>query len=129
MDQLFKDLSRSQENDSTWVSQLIVDIPTPPQLILGDSKTSNNIKKSSTAVASSSTDIIPFLTKPSAVTELIMKDVLNYPKGCSFYFEGYNGVEDFERLKDYLIDCASKTDGTQLTVAIHDQFFTNQNRK
>ena len=52
-----------------------------------------------------------------------MKDVLNYPKGYYLYFEGYNGVEDFERLKDYLIDCASTTYGTQLTVPIHDQFF------
>ena len=48
--------------------------------------------------------------------------MLNYPKGCSFCFEGYNGVQDYERLKDYLIDCTSTTDGTQLTVAIHDEF-------
>ena len=66
MGQLFEDLSRSQENDSTWVSKLIVNIPTP--LILGDSETFNNIKRSSTVVASSSTDTISFLTKPSAVT-------------------------------------------------------------
>ena len=54
-----------------------------------------------------------------------MKDVLKYPKGCSFCFEGYNGVEDFERLKNYLIDCASTTDGTQLTVTIHDEFIND----
>ena len=94
MDQLFKDLSRSQEKDSTWVSKLIEDIPTPPQLILRDLQTSNNIKKTPTAIASSSTDIIPFLAKPSVVTELIMNDVLNYPMGYSFYFEGYNGVDN-----------------------------------
>ena len=66
---------------------------------------------------------------PSAVNELIMKILLNYPKGCSFCFEGYNGAQDHERVKSYLIDYALETDGTQLTVAIHDKFFTNQNCK
>ena len=51
-----------------------------------------------------------------------MKYILNYLKGYSFYFEGYKGGKDFERLKGYLIDCASTTDGTQLILAIHDRF-------
>ena len=80
------------------------------------------MKKPFKAVASLSTDIIPFLTKPSAVNGLIMKNMLNYPNGCSFCFEVYNGAQDYERLKNHLIDCASTTDGTQLTVAIHDEF-------
>ena len=92
MCQLFKDLSRSQENDSTWVSKLIVDIPIPSLLIFGDLEISNNIKTSSTASDVSSTDVITLLTKPSAVTE-------------SFCSKSYKGEEDFERLKDYLIDC------------------------
>ena len=62
MDQYFKDLSSSQEKDSTWVSKPIVDIPTPPQLIVGDFEKSININQSSTTVASLSTDIIAFLT-------------------------------------------------------------------
>ena len=66
---------------------------------------------------------------PSAVYKLIMKILLNYLKGCSFCFEGYNSAQDHERVKSYLIDYALKTDGTQLTVAIHDKFFTNQNWK
>ena len=123
MDQQFKDLSSSKEKDSTWVLKLIVDISTPPQLNLGHIEKSINIEKLSTAVASSFTDIMPFLTKPSTIAELIVENVLNYPKGCSFCFGCYNGVEDYERLKDYLIDCASINDGTQLTVAIYDQFF------
>ena len=40
-------------------------------------------------------------------------------------FEGFNGVKDFERLEDYLIDCTLTTDGTQLTVAIHDEFIND----
>ena len=74
-----------------------------------------------------STDIIPLLTKPSSVNKLIMETNLKYPKGCSFYFEGYKGVEDYNRLKDFLINSACKTDGTQLTVAIHDDFFNKPN--
>ena len=54
-----------------------------------------------------------------------METGLDYPKGWSCYFPGYNGVDDFERLKNYLIDCASTTDGTQLTIAIHDEFIND----
>ena len=106
--------------DSTWKSKLIVSITTPPQLIIDHIDTASDIKKHSVQVASVSSDIIPFLTKPSIVNKLIMETDLKYPKGCSFCFEGYNGVNDFERLKNYLIDCASTSDGTQLTVVIHD---------
>ena len=56
-----------------------------------------------------------------------METDLKYPKGCSFYFEGYNGVNDYERLKDFLIDSACKTDGTRLTVGIHDEFSNKPN--
>ena len=112
MDQLFKDLSCSQEKDTTWVSKLVVDIRTPPQLILGHIDTFIDTKNHSFEVASSSTNIIPFLTKPYAVNELIMKNVLKYPKGCSFCFEGYTGVQDYDRLKDYIIGSTSTTDGT-----------------
>ena len=45
MDQLFKDLSYSQLEDSSWVSKLNVNIPTPPQLKLGNRELSNDIKK------------------------------------------------------------------------------------
>ena len=128
MNQLFKDLSYSQLEDSSWVSKLNANIPTPPQLKLGNSELSNDIKKNENCeIAMQSTDIIPFLTKPSAVNKLIMEADLNYPKGCSFCFEGYNGVNDYERLKDFLIDSACNTDGTQLTVAIHDEFINKPN--
>ena len=74
-----------------------------------------------------STYTIPFLTKSSAVNQLIMETDLKYPKGCSFCFEGYKGVKDYNRLKELLIDSAYKTDGTQLTVAIHDESINKPN--
>ena len=123
MDQYFKELSSSKELDSTWVSKLIVDIPTPGKFILGQIiDPSIVIKEHHFQAAMSSTDIIPLLLVPSNVTLLQMEQHYKYPKGCSFFFEGYNGVEDFERLKNMLISCASKSDGTQLTVVIHDEF-------
>ena len=113
MDQLFKELLYSQQEDSSWVSKLNVNIPTPPQINIGISELSNVIKKSDNSeITTPSTDIIQFLTKPSAVNKLIMETDLKYPKGCSFCFEGYNGVEDYDRLKDSLIDSACNTDGT-----------------
>ena len=120
MDKHFKQLSSAQALDSTWLGKLIVDIPTPSQL-QGYHK-STDINNNPGIVSSTSTDIIPLLMPPSSVKQLIMKDVLKYPIGCSFCFEGYKGVDDYEKLKNHIIDCASRTDGTQLTVAIHDEF-------
>ena len=123
MDTYFNELSSSKELDSTWVSKLIVDIPTPGKFKLGQIlDPSIVIKEHHFQAAMSSTDIIPLLLVPSTVTKLTMEQHYKYPKGCSFCFKGYNGVEDYERLKNMLISCASTSDGTQLTVAIHDEF-------
>ena len=67
IDQLFEYLSSLQEKDSTWVSKLIVDIPTPPQLILVHIEKSSDIKNHSFEVASVSSDIITFLKKLSTM--------------------------------------------------------------
>ena len=56
-----------------------------------------------------------------------METDLRYPKGCSFCFEGFNGVKDYDRLKKILIDSACNTDGTRLTVGIHDEFSNKPN--
>ena len=122
MDKYFKQLSSAQVLDSTWIGKLIVDIPTPSQLNIPDTEKSIDINKNPVIVSSTSSDIIPLLVPPSNVKQLIMKDVLKYPIGRSFCFEGYNGVDNYEKLKNHIIDCASRTDGTQLTVAIHDEF-------
>ena len=121
MDKYFKQLSSAQALDSTWTGKLIVDIPTPSQLQLPDSDKSTDINKNPVIVSSTSTDIIPLLMPPSFVKQLILKDELKYPDGCSFCFEGYKGVDDYDKLKNHIIDCASRTDGTQLTVGIKDE--------
>ena len=56
-----------------------------------------------------------------------MTSVLKYPKGCSFCSKGYKGAKDYDRLKDFLIDSACNTDGTRLTVGIHDEFSNKPN--
>ena len=56
-----------------------------------------------------------------------MEKELKYPSGCSFCFEGYNGVKDYDRLKDFIIDSACNTDGSRLTVGIHQQFRNKPN--
>ena len=129
MDQLFKELSYSQQEDSSWVSKLNVSIPKPPQLNIGTTENPNEItkKNDNSAIDINSTDIIPLLIKPNELTQLIMEKELKYPLGCSFCFEGYNGVKDYDRLKDFLIDSACNTDGTRLTVGIHDEFSNKPN--
>ena len=123
MDELFKELSDSQHKDSSWLSQLNVNIATPPELDVGNTKISNDLQKiDNSAIETNSTDIIPLLKEPSILTKSIMESNLGYPKGCSFRFEGFNGVKDYDRLKDFLIDSACNTDGTRLTVDIHDEF-------
>ena len=122
MDKYFKQLSSAQALDSTWIGKLIVNIPTPSQLNIPDTEKSIEINKNTVIVSSMSFDIIPLLIPPSNVTQLIMRNEFKYPIGCSFCFEGYDGVDDYEKLKNHIIDCASRTDGTQLTVAIHDEF-------
>ena len=129
MDQLFKELSHSQQEDSSWFSKLNVSIPKPPQLDIGTTENPNEItkKNDNSAIDINSTDIIPLLMKPNQLTKLTMEQVLKYPLGCSFCFEGYNGVKDYDRLKDFLIDSACNTNGTRLTVGIHDEFSNKPN--
>ena len=100
MDQLFKELSYSQQEDSSWLSKLNANIATPPQLNVGNTEISNEIQKNDTSeIDINSTDIIPLLTESTILTQSIMETNLGYPKGCSFCFEGFNGVKDYDRLK------------------------------
>ena len=75
MDQLFKKLSYSQQEDSSWVSKLNVSIPKPPQLDIGTTENPNEItkKNDNSAIDINSTDIIPLLIKPNELTQLIME--------------------------------------------------------
>ena len=129
MDKHFKQLSSAQALDSTWLGKLIIDIPTPSQLqgFHKSTENSTDFNKNASIVSTTSTDIIPLLTKPSPVKQLLMTDELKYPKGCSFCFEGYKGTDDYEKLKNHIIDCAARNDGTQLKIGIHDEHDKNPN--
>ena len=84
MDQFFKEFSCSQEKDLIWVSKLTVDIPTPGKLILVQIYPCVQMKNHHSEAALVSTGIIPLLSNPYTVNQLIMETDLEYPKGCSF---------------------------------------------
>ena len=60
------------------------------------------------------TNIVPLMAEPSEQFKVILSDELKYPKGASFCFDGFNGVNDKDRLVSHIIDSAKKDDGTQL---------------
>ena len=60
------------------------------------------------------TNIVPLMAPPSSHYETILSHELKYPKGASFCFEGFHGIDDKDRLVSHIIDCAKKIDGTQL---------------
>ena len=117
----YSKLALSIEADSTWTSKIIVDIPTPLSLLnvynSGLSKPSFELLK----VDKNTKDIIPLLNPLSIVMKCVLKSILNYPKGTSFHVQGYQGVDNEERLKVYLIDKVSSSDSTQLVVGIADR--------
>ena len=56
----------------------------------------------------------------------VLETILNYPRGASFYFQGYKGVDDYEILKGYLIDKLLSLYGTQLILGIADRSNTQK---
>ena len=44
------------------------------------------------------TDVVHFMTPPSIQLSTICKTLLLYSKDCTFCFEGYNGIDDENRL-------------------------------
>jgi len=70
-------------------------------------------------VTSVKTDIVKHMSKPSIQLSLIYEIECNYPKGCSFLFEGYNGTNDAKRLTSDIIRNAS-VNGTSLTVLTNE---------
>ena len=61
------------------------------------------------------------MTKPSLQFEVILLHELKYPKGSSFCFEGFNGVDDQHRLVSHIIDYAKKIDSTQLVPGCYNK--------
>ena len=52
---------------------------------------------------------------------IMYEKCLQYPKDCTFYFEGYDGVHNADKLKKDLINTASKN-GTFLKVNVNDHY-------
>ena len=53
-------------------------------------------------------DVVPYTVKPSMESRIMYEKCLQYPKDCTFYFEGYDGVHNTDKLKKDLINAASK---------------------
>ena len=64
------------------------------------------------SVNTNSTDILPLLNGPSSLVKVVLDHQLHYSPGTSFYFEGQEGVVDYEKLKGHISDRASSADGT-----------------
>ena len=54
------------------------------------------------------------MAKLSVILKQVLSHGLEYPKGASFFFEGFNDLDEKDRLVSHIIDSAQKVDGTQL---------------
>ena len=108
----FCKLLLARNNDSCWQPKILMDISVPKTIhqLLGTSP-----------ITSSSIDIVTFTTQPSLAASSILESMYHYPKGCTLYFEGYDGVENADRLKKDIIIAATR-DGTILSVVTKDDY-------
>ena len=100
-------LVRARISDSKWEPSIYVDI-VPPKSITDIVASCVDIKYVG------KTNIVPLMAEPSQLFKVILSEELKYPKGASFCFDGFNGVNDKDRLVSHIIDSAKKEDGTQL---------------
>ena len=107
MASFYKALADARISDSNWEPSIYVDIP-PPKCI------SDIIPLCIDTKQIGKTNIVPLMAEPSVILEQVLSHGLKYPKGASFCFEGYTGVDDKDRLVSHIIDSAKKVDGTQL---------------
>ena len=100
-------LCNARISDSNWEPSIYVDIKSPNCItkIIPSYVDIKNVDK---------TNIVPLMAPPSSHYETILSQILKYPKGASFCFEGFHGLDDKDRLVSHIIDCAKKIDGTQL---------------
>ena len=61
-----------------------------------------------------------WINEPSSLVKVVLEHQLNYPSGSSFCLKGYQGIVDYKKIKNHIIDKASSTDGTLLTIGICD---------
>ena len=114
----FTDLLLARNEDSSWQPEIIMDIPVPQYI-----KELLPVN----AIHGNAIDIIPFTIKPSLMLSTLLKHQYNYPKNCTFCFEGYEGVERGDDLKKDIINAAA-LHGTVLTVDINDHYKARGNK-
>lgn len=110
-------LNSAHETDSTWIPEILMSIPTQynDNIATLDVNTDNEI------------DIVPYTVKPTLQSKIYNETILNYPKDCTLYFQGYDGVQNAEKLKQAIINAASKS-GTSLQVGVKDHYSDRGNK-
>ena len=112
IDSSFQSLVEASKEDSSWTPKIVMNIPTPSSI---------RQLMPSACIDADSTDIVLFNSKPSLHVSTIMQNALGYPEGCTFYFSGYDGIENADQLKKDIINAAA-TNGSILTVDINDHY-------
>ena len=108
----FHSLLDASKEDSSWTPKIVMNIPTPSSI---------RQLMPSGCIDADKTDIVLFNSKPSLHVSTIMQNALGYPEGCTFYFSGYDGIENADQLKKDIINAAA-TNGSTLTVDISDHY-------
>ena len=94
----FANLQSEIDLNSTWTPSIIVDIQ--PAFATDNTK---------------ETDLVKYLEKPTAL-RLLQLEHLNYPLGTSFCFTPFEGLDDKDKLTNYIKQAAIQTSGTALTI-------------
>ena len=116
--QSFSNFTLAHDTDSTWTPKILMAIPCQygtNAIALDNDKVNNLI------------DIVPYTVKPSMASRTINEKSLKYPKNCTFYFPGYDGVANADKLKKDIINAASNN-GTSLKVETIDHYTARGNK-
>ena len=114
------------KSDSVWVPKIFVDIPPPISLDNSSNPIDNaNYSSCEASITSSQqhlpikdkigyTDIVPHLAPPDEKRLSVLKK-LNYPTDCVFRFDPFKGVDNKDKLRQYLINQSAISSATDLT--------------
>ena len=114
----FNQIHSALSKDSSWVPKIVMKISIP--FIISQTMNLPITNKNET-------DIVQFMIPPSLQLSIICKTFLLYPKDCTFCFEGYNGIDDKNRLISDIFAAASKN-GSSLALHVTDSYKTCSNR-
>ena len=107
MSKEYEKLCSARIKDSKWQPSIFIDIPVPQCI-------SDLIPDCIDMKQHNKTNIVPLMARPSEVLKVILIKELHYPPGASFYFDGYNGVEDQDKLVSHIIDTDVINNGSVL---------------